>query len=348
MRNVRSAEGVQAGGVGAASTGAHENLSDASRQLTLSLWGIPLVLAACQIPFFLLGAFIIDPGQIAMMSAVGFAAFLLSRHFLSRPEDRMLGHLIALPCIMLATSVSFVALALMSVSFSLPLQDEILNRIDLALGFDWSAYREAMLAHPLLLRAASFCYRQLDHQAVLIVMILAVWARVSAAQTFILAWTTALVIVIVISIALPALGAFEYLGIEPDLGHIKAFRQIRLGLVAYEPYKGLMGPITFPSFHACGGVLLAWGFWQIRLLRWPMLVLNLGLIAAAPVFGSHYLVDILAGALIAPVAIMIARGIAHVALSREAGPAQSFSPGSSGAWLTGKTIGSGRRLRTTR
>jgi membrane-associated phospholipid phosphatase len=59
------------------------------------------------------------------------------------------------------------------------------------------------------------------------------------------------------------------------------------------------GIITFPSLHAALGVLFPAALWRVRKLRWIALTLNGLLLLATPVYGSHYMVDVAAGILVA-------------------------------------------------
>ena len=72
------------------------------------------------------------------------------------------------------------------------------------------------------------------------------------------------------------------------------------------------GLITFPSFHAALGVIFARAFWSVPWLRWPALAVNLLMIAATPVNGGHYFVDVAAGGAVACVAIWAAERLQRV------------------------------------
>ena len=65
----------------------------------------------------------------------------------------------------------------------------------------------------------------------------------------------------------------------------------------------MAGLITFPSFHAAGAVLLAWGFRSVPLLGIPFVALNIAMLATIPVIGSHYFVDVIGGIAVAALAI---------------------------------------------
>ncbi len=47
--------------------------------------------------------------------------------------------------------------------------------------------------------------------------------------------------------------------------------------------------------------------WDIRWLRTPFLALNLMMLAATPLFGGHYLVDMIAGAILTTASIAASR-----------------------------------------
>ena len=70
--------------------------------------------------------------------------------------------------------------------------------------------------------------------------------------------------------------------------------------------------MTFPSFHAASAVLYAWALWPVRWMR-PIVVLAFGaMLAATPINGGHYLIDIIAGTAIAVLAIVAARRVGRV------------------------------------
>jgi len=58
------------------------------------------------------------------------------------------------------------------------------------------------------------------------------------------------------------------------------------------------GIISFPSLHAALAVLFIFALWPVKWLRWIALSINLVMIAATPVDGSHYFTDIIAGLVI--------------------------------------------------
>ena len=90
---------------------------------------------------------------------------------------------------------------------------------------------------------------------------------------------------------------------------------------------GSEGIITFPSLHAALAVIVIAALWPIAILRWVFLALNTAMLAATPIDGSHYFVDVLAGIALAALAVMAAQAIAARAASRPAPPAREIAQG---------------------
>ena len=74
----------------------------------------------------------------------------------------------------------------------------------------------------------------------------------------------------------------------------------------------LVGILTFPSFHAASAALYIWAFSPLRWLRLLLVPCNILMIAASPVGGGHYFVDVFAGIAVSAAAIVVALRISHV------------------------------------
>jgi membrane-associated phospholipid phosphatase len=66
------------------------------------------------------------------------------------------------------------------------------------------------------------------------------------------------------------------------------------------------GLVCAPSFHAASAVIYIATAVRIRGLRWPLLILNGGMLFATPVEGTHYLADLLSGMVVACLALWLA------------------------------------------
>lgn len=200
-----------------------------------------------------------------------------------------------------------------------PMVDKSLIAIDRALGFDWLALHMALRGDEIFFERASMVYRALHLQPMLLILLLAFTERIAQLWVFVTAWVLAVIITVIIFPFTPAVGGFLYHGITPDDVHglwIKGvwewydiMQPVREGTLRGLGANSVTGIVTFPSFHAAGAVLLAYGFWQFRWLKWPMLVLNIGVFLSSIVVGGHYLIDVIAGGLIAIVAILFSSKI---------------------------------------
>ena len=96
------------------------------------------------------------------------------------------------------------------------------------------------------------------------------------------------------------------------------------------PLDDLEGLVAFPSFHTAAGLLYIWAFWPLRLLRWPAIVVNCAMIATTPLGGAHYVIDLLAGAVVAFAAIAATQYVCMASQSSQQtsllSEASSFQP----------------------
>ena len=194
-------------------------------------------------------------------------------------------------------------------SAAMPLVDSQLLAADRLIGFDWRATFFALHRNDTLLIALSVAYSTLAWQPVVLIGVLAIGPHHRIVRTFVLAWGLALAVTLAISPFTPALGNFLYHGLaQADYPAIRVtaawtfaenFAAMRSGSAQLITRDSLDGLVTFPSFHTSGAVLLAMGWSAIRRASVPFCLLNAAMIVSAIVIGGHYLVDVLAGIVIA-------------------------------------------------
>jgi len=121
---------------------------------------------------------------------------------------------------------------------------------------------------------------------------------------------------VIVSAFVPALGTFDELGLE--ISDYSAFGAaayesqlvdlpaVRDGTLRALDLGALSGIVTFPSFHAASAVLYLWALWPVKWLRPVTLLANGTMLAATPIVGGHYFVDIFAGIAVAVGAIAAA------------------------------------------
>jgi PAP2 superfamily len=297
-----------------------------------------LLIAAMGLAFVLgLGAtgFSVTPGSIAMTLAIagtyaGFAYYNAKAPHRGDPQVVFVlgatAHMVLITALM--TPLTYVAAAM-----NFPLQDAALDAADRALGLDWRSAVAFVNAHPLLGTFLSIGYAMIRWPIFIIPVALAAAGAYRRLQEFTLAFGLALAVTTFFSALVPAYGFYHLLGPAladyPNINPVAYFLsshelpQVRDGTLRTLDLINLSGLVTFPSFHAASAVLYAWALWPVRWMRWVGLVSNGAMLAATPVDGGHYFIDVMAGVAVALAAIRLAR---YVSRRIEAGMTAKSAP----------------------
>jgi PAP2 superfamily len=195
-----------------------------------------------------------------------------------------------------------------------PYCDALLAAADDCMQLDWRAYLHFINDHPTLAVLTGLAYRSMLLQFSVLALVLVAASQIVRFQRYVLASGLALLLTIVIFTFMPAAGTYSFLEIELDefsnlepyvtYYQILALDSLRTGNQTL--VDDMQGLIAFPSFHTVWAILFAWGFYPIKQLRIGAIMLNLVVIAATPIQGAHYFIDIVGGAAVAGVAIYIA------------------------------------------
>ena len=275
------------------------------------------------------GGFAVGLRSVAVAGSASLLCWGLAWFYRTRrPEPRIAATLSAVARVLLVSA----AAGVMSYTVAArggPLWDATFADWDRALGLDWLAYAAAVNRLAWLARAGGFAYDSFTVQIVAALLILGFTGRLRELERFCTAFALAAAAVVLVSGLMPALGVYPGLGIAPGRFAAIAPRDVytNAAVLADLRHGGLRsfgldeiyGIISFPSFHTVGGVLVATALWRVSWARWPVLALDAAMIAATPVFGGHYMVDVLAGAGVALAAIAAAR--------IPAGPPRRVRPG---------------------
>jgi hypothetical protein len=218
-------------------------------------------------------------------------------------------------------------LSYLAASANLPLQDHAFDLFDRALGLDWTAMLVWMNTSPTVYAVLRPTYLSLTLQMTTVVLCLAFSGRLLWLRVYTLAFILAALVSIAVSVVLPAAGAWPHYGmtaaaspnILPAVSESwPVFYGLRDGSFRALTAIGSQGIITFPSLHAALAVILIAGLWPVPVLRWVILILNLGMLAATPIDGSHYFIDVWAGIVLAVLCIFAAHRLALHAMRRAA------------------------------
>ena len=211
----------------------------------------------------------------------------------------------------------FAAIALVGAVASYPVAayshgfvDPMLQRIDLALHFHWLDWYRAVAAHSWLQAASRTAYAMIYVSPAILLAYLAITDQRREAHEFMVAVWLAATITLAAFRFMPAVGPFAYLWHGPipylpvsDLWQPQLIPQLRDHAVASVDLGHLVGLVSAPSFHAASGVLLIAFAWRQPLLRWPLTAINAAMLLSTPVEGTHYLADMILGAVVALIAL---------------------------------------------
>jgi hypothetical protein len=278
----------------------------------------------------------LDPRNLTdrLFGAIALAA-IIARIALRRPRRR--AHRIARDAIDHVGLFALICLlgALASYPVAANTQgfdDFALARTDRLLRFDWIRWYDFVAAHPWLQLAESLAYQSIFVTPAILLGYFAYSGRRAEARLFIASFWLAAVATLLLFTLAPAQGPLAYLWHGPipympqsALYQAQVIPLLRHHAVHEVAVTSLHGLVCAPSFHTVSAVLYIIAAWPIRKLRWPLLALNLAMLLATPVEGTHDLTDMIVGALVAIAAsLAVHRGL--LGLLEELQQPVSFDP----------------------
>lgn len=195
----------------------------------------------------------------------------------------------------------------LSLRFGYSLVSTPLARADAAMGLNWLAYHNWVRSMAALREATLVTYNSFGIQMLLVPCLLAAVGATSRMLRFFAASAITLLAVDVIFMIWPADNAATFfragdpvpLSWSHDLVSYIVART-----TSYDVTDNLVGLVSFPSFHTAGAVIGAWAL-RRTVLFWPVMILESLLLLGVPAWGGHYFVDILAGLIVAVIAIVL-------------------------------------------
>lgn len=267
----------------------------------------------------LIGAWLLTPLSISPRSQIICIAIIIGilsveRFLINRNKTRSANIFFGLSIVLIvgwtAAAIHFAAM-----SFSPPEIDATLYAIDRALGFNWLALAAWLDQRPVLDAVLGIAYISLLPQIMVLIILLSHPERTNDLFQFLNVYAITLVLSAVIGAFFPAHAMCRWSEIVavtyPEMltrascAFLPIYDGLRNGTLTEIDFTHIDGLITFPSFHTTAAILLAWAARKLPLIGPCFAVLNLLMIAATPTFGGHYLIDIIAGALIAGGAIAV-------------------------------------------
>jgi hypothetical protein len=283
-----------------------------------AVWITIGVVAITVAGFALLGRFELD--LRSFLAPVASTALLGAGGWIYRTirHEQRLGAILTSTAHIIAFAAVGAPLSYIAATAGFPLQDAALEALDRHAGIDWTGMMTFISLHPGLQLVLALAYSSFALQTLTTVLALGIAGQLTRLSTFILAFVATTLVTIALSAICPAAGPWLFL----DLHSADASGFLPLSSTSWPVFLGLRdgtlhtvyglrseGIITFPSLHAALGVLFPAALWRVPVVRWIALGLNILLLIATPAYGSHYVVDVAAGILIAAACWVIAARI---------------------------------------
>ncbi|MGA8078044.1 MAG: phosphatase PAP2 family protein [Xanthobacteraceae bacterium] len=291
------------------------------------VWWLIAAMAATTVLSLALGGLTVAPfSNPSLLAAVGLAVGISQFYRRIRPDPRIYAITEATTQILLILLFG-ILLTYAAVTADFPYRDADLYAIDNALGFDRRAYLDFFNHRPWLAQTTSVAYFSMLPQFALVPVLMFVCNRFERLQQMILAIAVALLMTALISVFTPSLTAFVHVDLA-KVTHIPAgiytpeptMEGLRSGALRVIHLNNLEGLVSFPSFHTAAALIFVWALSAVPYVRWIAVALNLALIAATPIDGAHYAIDVVGGAVVALVAIVVSHWLCRLAADRAAVP----------------------------
>jgi hypothetical protein len=243
--------------------------------------------------------------------AVLAAMWLYMRRYASDPVKHAYPDaIVATALILLLTNVVAPAQYL-AVALRRPLIDGWLAHADAAMGVHVPALAVWTSTHAVARLLFTICYVSLMPQFVLPMALLALrFGDRERLWEFTFHFHFCLIATLAALATIPAAGPFVYYGSRCTLDFtqlIAQFSGLRSGTFHVIRLSDMQGLISMPSFHAAGGLMVAWAFRGYRRITAIVVLLNIGLIAATVMTGAHYAVDVVASVLLFAISVCVYR-----------------------------------------
>jgi PAP2 superfamily len=270
-------------------------------------------------------------GLTGVLAAVGYvgiyAAFAHANARSPRRRDPQVMFVLGAIAQVTLTTAVMAPMTYVAAAIDFPMRDAALLAVDRAMGLDWAAYVHFVDARPALAVALNVGYAMIAWPVLAIPVFLAAKRRYQRIEEFTFAFALALAATTIISALVPAIGVYQQIGLDPGtlknidpaayLEQLRDLPPTREGVLRHLDLLGLGGIVTFPSFHAASAVLFVWALWVVKWMRPVALLANGAMLAATPLNGGHYFIDVVAGVAIAVLAIVAARRFGQIIAQRQ-------------------------------
>ena len=259
---------------------------------------------------------------------VGFVVLLtlVGLHYHRRTEPNFVVCINALLCLVLFSS-SYTVLMYCVATFGRPLIDDPLAQLDALMGFHLPDIVAWTADHATIDRLLGMSYDTLLPQTALITALGLVGDR-RPVEVFLQRFMLSALITLAVFCVYPAAGPFEAFGYARDDAqdrYMAQFEALRAGQMSTISLDSTEGLITLPSFHATWAILLALACRHHRLLFAFSALLNGLVVISTVTTGWHYVIDVIAGIVVAALAVVVCLVAGNWLYPEEASADQSLS-----------------------
>ena len=190
--------------------------------------------------------------------------------------------------------------------------DAELAKCDRILHFNWLTWYGVVVRHPTLQHLGAGVYSTIWVTPWLLITYLAWMGNRPAARRFLFTFWLSIVLTLLLFPLFPAKGPLDYLWHGPipymptnGLYQGEIIPALRAHIMTRIDIGSVKGLVCAPSFHTVSAVVFIASVWPYRILRRFLVPLNLAMLMATPVEGTHYLSDMILGLGVALVAIAL-------------------------------------------
>ena len=242
------------------------------------------------------------PGAYWLIPPLLVAAFFVRQRF-SR-----LGLALDYCALLVAADTAIRVLTYVTSALAGPLWDAQFAAMDRALGFDWIAYFHFVVDHPQIGAVLGFLYYRIGLIAVGFFVLMCWRANKGRMREIFWLLLTASVLTAIIAQMLPVLGPFHAYGLAESCGpFVLELERLRAGLHPAFPLGSLQGVVQCPSFHTTLALGLVYAFRGMGMTAKTINILCVMILFGVPVFGGHYLVDMIGGALVLAMSLAVTK-----------------------------------------
>lgn len=207
----------------------------------------------------------------------------------------------------IAFALTGAILTYLAASARMPLWDAELYRLDTYLGFYPLGAYFFVHSHEVLQLVLGAAYLSFSPQILLSIIYFALVWRNDRNADLLISAMIALTITAAVSALIPAVSPYPFLTGKPLLKSTKNFLIVRSTTHPTFQLSNLQGIVTFPSYHTVMAILLVYSHRPPLKSFAAVLALNIVMLIAVPVEGSHYLADMIAAVPVAAISIVATR-----------------------------------------